>query len=304
MGRATIVPASTNVLAVMRGLRDDPLWTGLDEPDVFVDVDELVDPLSSDAEIEAAITAYGGTAQTENAAPVGPLTITTETFDSYGRYVIEPGLEYVEVMLTGGGGGGGVAIGQNTSTGLVAAGGGGASATIRRRFSKSELQAVSYTHSGDEVVDVVVGGGGLGGRNVANSQDGQPGGSTIFGGLIEAGSLFYVQGGLGGQRSINTKTLLRPGGAGRAASPIAQNMFAVSGGAGGAGRKQGVSVRGGSGGASFWGGGALGGLSAAGASATAKGAGGGGAAKKGSGAVVGGAGAPGRAVFISFVRAQ
>lgn len=199
-----------------------------------------------------------GTWATPSGGASGALA-NIQFFTSSGTYTPSAGATTAKVTCTGGGAGGGGGAANTSGTG------GGAGATGILYLSSLSSQTVT------------IGGSAAGGTA---TNDGTSGNSTSFGTLIVAA---------GGVKGISgSASALSAGGLGGTTATGAGLVIA-----GGDGESSGLLTAsgsaGGSGGASIWGGGGRGGVSAAGRLANAYGAGGGG----GSGTFAGGAGAAG-----------
>jgi hypothetical protein len=204
---------------------------------------------------------------------IGDSDFTIKVIPTSGTWTKPTGLVKAVVISTGGGAGGGAAAGSDHS----AAGGGGAGGTVIELFNAADLGAT-------ETVTI-----GAGGASATG------GGNTTF------GSTHTASGGSAGASTTNntgaTGTAVQGGSGGAAAN----GLLNLVGGGGNAGSVEVVSAAvGGTGGASFWGGGAEGGNDGSGGNAGSYGAGGGGGGNIGGSTRVGGAGKDGVVVVIEF----
>jgi hypothetical protein len=224
-------------------------------------------------------TFAGGITMTGNATSTFASTsikvyLGTAGSSATSTWTVPSNLKYIIVEMVGGGGGGG-----GTTNTWQASGGGGAGAYCRKIYSAAEIGSSSKT--------VVAGRGGAAGA--ATGGDGGVGGTSTFGGTATttggAGGLGATTGGNGGE--------------GGEASGCDIN---ANGGEGTSGFTTGATaIITGSGGASFFGGGAFGpyaGVATSGQDGEAPGSGGsGGGNASGSGDIPGGAGAVGMVVI-------
>jgi hypothetical protein len=214
------------------------------------------------------------------------LSVALQVFTGSDTYTPTSGMKFALVISTGGGGGGGADSADGGSRVGVAGGGGGA--TCSELFTASQIGA-SQT--------VTIGAAGAAGANTGGN--GGAGGDTTFGALHTAG------GGPGGTGAATTTNEVIAPTAGGTATGGSLN---ISGGVGAGGGAPGTDFAiSGSGGASFWGGGAAGlvinsAVATAGRAASAYGAGGGGAINiNQTTGVAGGAGAAGVIVVVEFI---
>jgi hypothetical protein len=219
-------------------------------------------------------------------APVYFSAVTTQVFTVNGTYTPTTGMKYASVeVVGGGGGGGGVLAGAASTGGSGAAGGGGGYA--RKIFIAATIGASQA---------VTVGTGGNGGA--AGVNPGVTGGTTSLGALISATG---GAGGIGSTASGATFTGL-PGGAGGVGS---SGDFNTNGTPGSSSVWTGAGARSlsGSGGSSFFGGGALGQLTAThatGISATSYGGGGSGGVTADTTSAAGGNGFAGIIIITEY----
>ena len=215
----------------------------------------------------------------------GFTTVNVQTFASSGTYTPTSNMVYciVECVGAGGGGGGG------TAAGLVSGcGGGGGGSYVRGFYSASSIGS-------SQTVTI----GAVGSAGSTSGGNGGTGGSTLFGSLITA------VGGSGGTGSSSTSPYVLAGGAGGTGS--SGGSFQTSGmpGLNGVGL-QGTQLSAGSGGSSFFGGGALGAILQSGGHSNGTngvsygGGGSGGCTNQGT-AVSGGTGAKGFIVVTEFI---
>jgi hypothetical protein len=224
-----------------------------------------------------------------------------QVFTASGTYTPTAGMKHALVIITGGGGGGGGADTGGGSGDTGAGGGGGAGGTAIKRFTAAEIGA-SQT--------VTIGAAGTAGSTAGGS--GGAGGTSTFGALLTANG-----GGLGtGSGTSAVDYTDTAGGAGGTATSGDINITGGDGGSSIGGVVDGTTdlatAIGGTGGASFWGGGGRGGAAAhaslttdetqAGLVGKAYGSGGGGGANlTSSTGVAGGAGVAGVCFIIEFI---
>lgn len=146
-----------------------------------------------------------------------------------------PHIKYIVVEVVGGGGGGGAA--STTSTTASGGGGGGGGGYTRKVIPAADLGLIET---------VIVGAGGVGGT---------VGGDGMSGGASSFGTHCFSTGGVGGQ-GTNTGGLSGSGGEGGMGFNGNLNTKGQGGSAGDAGGGVGITKSSGSGGCSFFGGGA------------------------------------------------
>lgn len=228
-----------------------------------------------------------------------PFSIALRTFTTSGSYNHTTGMQYCIAIVTGSGGGGGSA--SSTAAGVSAGGaGGGAGSTAIGIFTPSQLSGNNYVTIGSA------------GGTASNGNTSGLGANATTWGLLEA------PGGKAGGSQMAASTRGGYGASGGAATDAKTGTIKIYGAAGSPGIGAGGnsttlqynSAIGGTGGASFWGGGGQGGqatgsvsVSMAGGQAFAYGAGGGGGASANipGGGGQGGQGGAGFAVIIEFI---
>jgi hypothetical protein len=224
-----------------------------------------------------------------------------QAFVATGTYTPTAGMKHCLVFITGSGGGGAGADTDGSSGSIGAGGGGGAGGTAIGRFTAAQI-GVSQA--------VTIGVAGSGGS--AAGASGVAGGNSTFGALLTGNG---GGAGIGGGTSA-VDFADQAGGAGGVSSGGTLNVDGGDGGSAIGGGVDGTTdlsfAKGGSGGASFWGGGGRGGAAAnatlvtdkteAGIAGKAYGAGGGGGADlNATVGVAGGAGKVGCCLVIEFV---
>lgn len=212
---------------------------------------------------------------------------TVNTYTSNGTWNAPSGIKFAQVIVTGAGGGGGGARTTDTAA-EAAAGAGGAGGTSIEMLSAATLGSSQ---------SITIGTAGSAGANTGTS--GGAGGGSSF------GSLTTANGGSGGTGLSTGSSTGANGGAGGAAT--ATGDVNIEGGDGDDGGALAEYTIGGSGGSSYWGGGGAGGRSGGnaadpGSAGVAYGSGGGGAATEDltNQGAVGGSGASGVVVVMSY----
>ena len=224
-------------------------------------------------------------------------SVNIQAFTANGTYTPTSGMKYCIVISTGGGGGGGASDVTNATNNIGVGGGGGAGGTCIEFFSAATIGASQSVTIGAAGTAGAASGGGNGGA----------GGNTTF------GSLHTATGGSGGTGSGDSGSVASntAGGAGGVPTGGTINITGAAGGKGSGVKTGSTSIGiGGDGGASFWGGGGVGGrdmrnatdiTNTQGTAGVAYGSGGGGTAADDTAGLAGMAGMSGVCMVIEFI---